>query len=445
MTPLERRNNNYVQRMAQDMRIRNFAASTIDSYTYHVDKFCSHFGQPADQLTLEHIRDYQLYLVNEKKVSWSSFNQAVCGLRFLYEVSLGQTLDDPAHPLREASQETPRRPLRPRSIPTDRMCSAPETSDGPADLLRGGTASQRSNPLAHPRHRRPAAADPRYERKRAQRKARARLAKTARRTARVLEDPPPRQLSFSWQDAGRSPLVGHGAEGLQAGGRHGGNQESGVTPHTLQTFLRHRHAGSGSRSADDQQAAGAFQFRHHDDLSARATSALRSFAQPDRLAAGAAVSAVDREASGCAATRTEPPSTVPNAQRPPSTTAEAPRPAAQLGTTAEPRNEIAAAGDRPAPAVCSQLLDWAGTTWLGRSRVCSPSCCSAARRRWAGIPMCARRAVPAAKSTIRAAIGIVRSVPVRGEPIGWTRPVNCCCLASTISKSSSRCRTGCHG
>ena len=90
MTPFQRRSNAYIQRMADDMRIRNFAASTIDSYTYHVDKFCSHFGQPAEQLTLEHIRDYQLYLVNEKKVSWSSFNQAVCALRFLYEVSLGK-------------------------------------------------------------------------------------------------------------------------------------------------------------------------------------------------------------------------------------------------------------------------------------------------------------------------------------------------------------------
>ena len=90
MTPYERRSNAYVQRMADDMRIRNFADSTIDSYTYQVDKFCSHFGQPAEQLTLEHIRDYQLYLVNEKQVSWSSFNQAVCALRFLYEVSLGK-------------------------------------------------------------------------------------------------------------------------------------------------------------------------------------------------------------------------------------------------------------------------------------------------------------------------------------------------------------------
>ena len=88
MTPYQRRLNPYIQRMTQDMQIRNFAQATIDAYTYHVDKFCAHFGKPAEQLDLEHIRDYQIYLDNEKKVSWSSFNQAVCALRFLYEVTL---------------------------------------------------------------------------------------------------------------------------------------------------------------------------------------------------------------------------------------------------------------------------------------------------------------------------------------------------------------------
>ena len=76
--------------MAEDMQVRNLAPSTIDAYTYHVDKFCQFFGKSADQLGPEQIRQYQLYLVNEKKVSWSSFNQAVCGLRFLYEVSLAK-------------------------------------------------------------------------------------------------------------------------------------------------------------------------------------------------------------------------------------------------------------------------------------------------------------------------------------------------------------------
>lgn len=88
MTPYRKRMNGYIRRMAEDMQIRNMAANTIDSYTYHVDKFCQHFGKPAEELGQDEIREYQLFLVNEKKASWSSFNQAVCGLRFLYEVTL---------------------------------------------------------------------------------------------------------------------------------------------------------------------------------------------------------------------------------------------------------------------------------------------------------------------------------------------------------------------
>ena len=90
MTPFRNRQNPFINRMAQDMQIRNLADSTIDSYTWHVDKFCSHFGKMPQELGLEEIRQFQLYLVNEKKVSWSSFNQAVCGLRFLYEITLGK-------------------------------------------------------------------------------------------------------------------------------------------------------------------------------------------------------------------------------------------------------------------------------------------------------------------------------------------------------------------
>ena len=60
--------------MAEDMQLRNLAPATIDAYTWHVDKFCQYFGKSAEQLGLEEIRQYQLYLVNQKKVSWSSFN-----------------------------------------------------------------------------------------------------------------------------------------------------------------------------------------------------------------------------------------------------------------------------------------------------------------------------------------------------------------------------------
>jgi len=90
MTPYKNRMNPFIRRMADDMQLRNYSPSTIDAYTFHVDKFCQYFGKSADQLGPEQIRQFQLYLVQEKKVSWSSFNQAVCGLRFLYQTTLGK-------------------------------------------------------------------------------------------------------------------------------------------------------------------------------------------------------------------------------------------------------------------------------------------------------------------------------------------------------------------
>ena len=88
MTPYRNRVTPLTRRMAEDMQLRNLSPNTIDAYTWHVDKFCQYFGKQPDGLGREEIRQYQLYLVNEKKASWSSFNQAVCGLRFLYEVTL---------------------------------------------------------------------------------------------------------------------------------------------------------------------------------------------------------------------------------------------------------------------------------------------------------------------------------------------------------------------
>ena len=81
MTPLR-------ERFIQDLRIRNYAVSTIDSYTYHVSCFARHVGLSPEVLGPEEVRGWQVYLVTEKKVSWSSFNQAVCALRFLYRVTL---------------------------------------------------------------------------------------------------------------------------------------------------------------------------------------------------------------------------------------------------------------------------------------------------------------------------------------------------------------------
>ena len=75
MTPYQRRLSPLTQRMAEDMLVRNFSQNTIDAYTYHVGRFVDFAGQPAEELGPEQIRQYQLHLIREKKVGWSSFNQ----------------------------------------------------------------------------------------------------------------------------------------------------------------------------------------------------------------------------------------------------------------------------------------------------------------------------------------------------------------------------------
>ena len=80
MTPLHRR-------MLEDMQIRNYSPHTIEGYLRYVGQFAKHFGASPDQLGPEHIRSYQLHLL-QKQVSKSIFIQTVCGLRFLYEKTL---------------------------------------------------------------------------------------------------------------------------------------------------------------------------------------------------------------------------------------------------------------------------------------------------------------------------------------------------------------------
>lgn len=76
------------QRMIEDLKIRNYSPRTIEIYVDRVAKFAQYFNMSPDQLSTEHIREYQRYLVEDKKCSWSQLNQSVCALRFFYRVCL---------------------------------------------------------------------------------------------------------------------------------------------------------------------------------------------------------------------------------------------------------------------------------------------------------------------------------------------------------------------
>lgn len=84
MTPYKQRSCPITKRLAEDLMIRNMADATIDAYTYHVRRFADFIKKPLDRATPEDVRTFQLHLIRDKNLAYSTFNQAVCALRFYY-------------------------------------------------------------------------------------------------------------------------------------------------------------------------------------------------------------------------------------------------------------------------------------------------------------------------------------------------------------------------
>lgn len=99
------------QRMTEDMQVRNLSPHTQASYLQQVSLFARHFGKSPGALGPEHIRAYQLYLTNEKKLAPGSIHIAVAALRFLYKVTLKSRKTGP-------SRTSSHYPRSPRSCPS---------------------------------------------------------------------------------------------------------------------------------------------------------------------------------------------------------------------------------------------------------------------------------------------------------------------------------------
>jgi site-specific recombinase XerD len=76
--------------MIDDMRLRNFAPGTVSVYVNCVARFARHFGKSPELLGPEDVRAYLLHLIEQRRPSWSYYNQIVQALRFLYKVTLGR-------------------------------------------------------------------------------------------------------------------------------------------------------------------------------------------------------------------------------------------------------------------------------------------------------------------------------------------------------------------
>src|SRR3954451_5388211 len=84
MTPLRKR-------FIEDMQLRGLAPTTQRAYIHYVAEFARYFGKSPELLDLEAIRQYQLHLLNDRKLCPDSINQYVSAVKFLYL----QTLEMP--------------------------------------------------------------------------------------------------------------------------------------------------------------------------------------------------------------------------------------------------------------------------------------------------------------------------------------------------------------
>src|SRR5215475_13131489 len=82
MTPLR-------TKMIRDMHLQRLAPKTQKAYVTAVADLAKFYQCSPDRLSPEQIRTYLHHLLVERRLAWSSCNQAAAGLQFFYTKTLG--------------------------------------------------------------------------------------------------------------------------------------------------------------------------------------------------------------------------------------------------------------------------------------------------------------------------------------------------------------------
>src|SRR5215470_18892915 len=72
------------KRMLEELQRRNYSPNTIRPYLYAVEDFARYFGKTPDKLSQEHLRQYQLHLVNDCKLTIGTIVGRLSAIRFFF-------------------------------------------------------------------------------------------------------------------------------------------------------------------------------------------------------------------------------------------------------------------------------------------------------------------------------------------------------------------------
>ena len=82
-------NKRYLDKLLQDMKLKNFTASTIETYWLATKNFLKYLNKDASLLTYADIRNYIFYLQREEGKMPSTINCYLGAIRFFCEYTLG--------------------------------------------------------------------------------------------------------------------------------------------------------------------------------------------------------------------------------------------------------------------------------------------------------------------------------------------------------------------
>jgi len=82
--------------MIEDMKLRGLAPRTQERYLHSIKTLAKHYQCAPDELTQEQIRDYLLYMLEDRRYAKSTYKANLYAIKFLYKRTLGrkwETLD----------------------------------------------------------------------------------------------------------------------------------------------------------------------------------------------------------------------------------------------------------------------------------------------------------------------------------------------------------------
>ena len=89
------------------MQLRGLAPTTQRSYIHYVAEYAEFYNTSPEQLDLEAVRQYELYLLNERKLSPESINIFISSVQFLYTVTLDMPWGKECFPRVRVAQKLP--------------------------------------------------------------------------------------------------------------------------------------------------------------------------------------------------------------------------------------------------------------------------------------------------------------------------------------------------